>query len=236
MEEIQLNVQQRSQVGTRKIKSVRRNGFIPAVVYGEKKSPISIKVERSDYERVMRQHRGQSLIFRIHVMEEGKELGDYSAIIKEEQHNPVSEELVHIDFNRISLTKEIEVKVAIATKGDPIGVKRDGGSLDHALWELDIICLPMNIPQAIEIDVSALEIGDAIHVKDIVLPQGVRTRHDPASILVSVVPPMKEEVEVSAEGAPTEPEVLKEKKKEEAPGEAKAEEKKEPKAEGKAKE
>jgi large subunit ribosomal protein L25 len=214
MEEIKLDVQIRDQIGRRKVKAVHREDCVPAIVYGgKKKSPTPIKVDRRAYERIMRHHQGQSLVFHLNVMEGEKKLRDYSVIVKEEQHAPVSDNLQHIDFHRISMTEELEVKVPIATKGEAAGVKNDGGSLDHTIWELDIVCLPTNIPEKITIDVTELEIGDAIHIKDIVLPEGVRTNHDPEAVLVSVVPPMKE-VEVPAEGedADIEPEVIKEKK------------------------
>lgn len=212
MEEIKLDVQIRKQTGSRKIKSIRRENFIPAVVYGGKNDPTNVKVERNSYERIMRAHRGQSVLLHLNVMEGDKKLRDYAAIVKEEQHHPVDDRLVHIDFNRISLTEEIQIKVPVATKGDAIGVRRDGGSLDHAMWELDIICLPTRIPPNITVDVSKLEIGDAIHVKDLVLPEGVRTKHDKEAIVVSVVPPMKE---IAAEPqAVPEVEVTKEKPKE----------------------
>ena len=238
MEEIKLDAQVRVQVGSRKIKVIRRENAVPAIVYGGESEPTNIKVDRSNYERIMRHHHGQSVIFRLNVMDGENKLRDYSVIVKEEQHDPVSDKLVHIDFNRISLTKELEVKVPVETKGDPVGVKRDGGSLEHILWELPVICLPTKIPQKIVVEVGHLEIGDAIHVKDITLPEGVRTKQDPDTILVSVIPPMKEEAMAPAEGGPTEPEVLKEKKPEagEAKEGEKAEGKKEEKAEPKGKE
>ena len=231
MEEIKLDVQIRNQIGSRKVKAVYRENYVPAIVYGgKKKGPTVIKVNRGAYEHVMRYHQGQSVVFHLNVMEGEKKLRDYAAIVKEEQHDPVSDDLVHIDFHRISLTEELEVKVPVVTKGEAAGVKNDGGSLDHTIWELDVICLPTNIPEKVTIDVTELEIGDAIHIKDIVLPEGVKTNHDPEAVLVSVVPPMKE-VEVPAEGEDVdiEPEVIKEKKDEEA-GEG-VEEKAEEKAE-----
>ncbi len=238
MEEIKLDVQVRDRVGSRKIKSIRRENAVPAIVYGGESKPTNIKVDRSNYERIMRHHHGQSVIFHLNVMEGDKKLRDYSVIVKEEQHDPVSDKLLHIDFNRISLTKELEVKVPVETKGEPVGVKQDGGSLEHILWELPVICLPTKIPQKIIVEVGHLKIGDAVHVKDIILPEGVRTKQDPDTILVSVIPPMKAEAMAPAEGGPTEPEVLKEKKPEagEAKEGEKAEAKKEEKAEPKAKE
>ena len=118
---------------------------------------------------------------------------------------------MHVDFKRISLKERITVKVPILAVGDPIGVKRDNGSLEHAMWELDISCLPTQIPQHIDVDVAHLAIGDSVHVRDIKLPEGVTTKHDPDAVVFLLVPPMKEEVAAEAP-AITEPEVTKEKK------------------------
>ena len=232
MDEIKLDVQIRNQIGSRSVKAIRKENYVPAIVYGGKKrGPTSIKVDRGAYERVMRLHQGQSVVFHLDVLEGEKKLRDYSAIVKEEQREPVSDDLLHIDFHRISLTEEIEVKVPISVKGEAIGVKEGGGSVDHALWELDVVCLPTKIPEKIEVDVTELNIGDAIHIKDITLPEGVTTKHDLEAILVSVVPPMKE-IEVPEEEEEGEPEVIGEKKEGEE-AEEKGEEKAEEKGEGK---
>lgn len=227
MEEIKLDVQIRKEIGSRKIKSIRREDFVPAVVYGGgKRGPTVIKVDRRAYERIMKDHRGQSVVFHLNVLEGEKKLRDYSAIVKEEQHHPVMDTLMHLDFQRISLTEVIEVKVPIEIKGEAIGVKKDGGSLDQPLRELDVVCLPTDIPKRIEIDVSELNVGDSVHVRDLALPAGVKTNHDEEAIILSIVPPMKEEPEASPEeGELTEPEVTGEKKEgEKAPEEGKAEE------------
>ena len=234
MEELKLDVQVRKETGTRKVRGIRRNNAIPAVVYGGKEKTTPIQVNRKDFERIERTHRSESVIFRLNIMDGDKKLKDYSAIVKEVQHHPVSDTALHIDFNRISLTKEIEVKVPIIAKGETVGVKQDGGSLDHVLWELEVICLPTKIPNNIEVDVSSLKINDTIHIKDLRLPEGVKTKHDPESIVFMVAPPMKEVpvAEVATEAAATEPEVIKEKKdKEEAKQPAEAQDK--PKAESK---
>ena len=113
------------------------------------------------------------------------------------------------------MKEEIEVDVTVKLIGEPTGVKKQGGSLDHGLWELDVICLPTNIPEHIEVDVSHLNIGDGIHVKDLVLPQGVRTDHDPEAMVASVVAPMREEEEDETEAGAAEPEVIGEKERQE---------------------
>jgi len=236
MEEIQLEVQLREEIGTRQVRRVRRReDMIPGVVYGGNRKPTLIKVDRRTYERILRQHAGESIVFHINVMQGQTNAHDYSAIVREEQHDPVAENVVHIDFLRISLKEKIEVKVPVISKKEAVGVTKGGGSLDHVIWELDIVCLPMQIPQHIAVDVSAMQVGDAVYVKDIVLPEGVVTHHDPEAIVFSVVPPMKEEEEKKPEGEEgVEPELIKEEK-EEAKEESAQQPEKEKKDEGSAK-
>ncbi|MCB9772472.1 MAG: 50S ribosomal protein L25 [Candidatus Omnitrophica bacterium] len=210
MEQVDLDVQIREEVGTAKAKAIRRENFVPGIVYGSKKPPTAVKVSRKAYERIRREHHGENVIFHISVFNGDKKLRDYSAIVKEEQHHPVSDQVLHIDFNRISLTDKITVNVGITAVGEAVGVKRDGGSLEHVLWELDVVCLPTQIPHHLQADVSKLEIGDSIHVREIVLPEGVITKHDLDAIVFTVVPPMKEELPTDA--PPAELEVIKEKK------------------------
>ena len=233
MEQIKLEVQVRERVGSRKIRSLRRENFVPGVVYGGKEKPTAIKVDRKNYERIMRLHHGQNVIFQLNLMNGGKKLKDYSALVKEEQHDPVWDNLLHIDFHRISLTEVIEVKVAIAVKGEAIGVKRDHGSLEQHIWELDVMCLPTEIPQKIEVDVKDLGIGDSVHVKDLILPPGVKTKHDPEGLVLSVVHSMREEAAVVTPSEAPEVVVTKEKEKVAAPGagaDAKADAKAKPEA------
>lgn len=239
MQEIKLDVHVRQETGSAQVRNMRRGDFVPGIVYGGETKPTAIKVDRRLFERIRRGHEGENIIFHLNVLEGDKKLRDYIAIVKEEQHDPVTDSLLHLDFNRISLKKKIDVKVPIVGKGEPVGVKQDGGSLDHVLWELEITCLPTQIPKNIEIDVSALKIGDSIHVKDLRLPEGVTTKQNVESIVFHVVPPMKEEVAV-AETAPTEVEVLKEKKDKEpakaADGKAEGDKKPEASAKPKAEE
>ncbi len=219
MEQINLDVQLRNGLGSAQAAKLRRANFIPAVIYGGKAEPTTIQADRKTYDRISRQHAGESLIYHLNVLDNGKKVADFPAIVKDVQLHPVTDQVIHLDFNRISLDKEIEIKVKVVIKGEAIGVKRDGGTLDHTMWELDIICLPNNIPHHIEVDITNLGIHDAVHVKDLVLPKGVRTKHDPDSVVATVSGSMREESATAAEGeagaTATEPEVLKEKKKEE---------------------
>jgi large subunit ribosomal protein L25 len=220
MEQINFDVQIRKATGSAKARGVRRSHLIPGIVYGGGSKPTVIQADRKAYDRIYRQHAGESLIYHLNLTDDGKKISDFPAIIKDIQLHPVTDEVIHIDFNRISLDKEIEIKVKVIAKGDAVGVKRDGGTLEHLMWELDVICLPTNIPHHIETDVTDLGVHDAIHVKDLLLPPGVRTKHDPESVVITVAGSMHEEVaaapaEGEAQAADDEPEVLKEKKKEE---------------------
>jgi len=227
MEQINLEVQLRKDKGSSGAQRVRRAELIPAIIYGGNAKPTVIQADRRSYERINRQHAGESLIYHLNVTDEGKKVADFPAIVKAVQFHPVSDEVIHLDFNRISLDKEIEIKVKIVTRGEAIGVKRDGGTLDHTMWELDVVCLPTNIPHHIEVDISNLGIHDGIHVKDLVLPAGVRTKHDPESLVVTVAGSMREETAAAeGEAAASEPVVLKEKKKEEGEAAAKKDDKK----------
>jgi large subunit ribosomal protein L25 len=224
MEQIQLDVQLRKQTGTSQVRKTRRQSFIPAVVYGGNEGPAPIQADRKIYERIARQHQGENVVFSLNVLDGQKKLSSYPVIVRDVQLDPVHDNILHIDFHRIDMTKEIKVKVSVVTKGEAIGTKRDGGTLDHHLWELEVTCLPTNIPHHIEVDITNLGIHDAIHVKDLVLPAGVKTTQDPEAVVVSVVGAMKEITAAEEGAAPAEVEVIKEKKKEEegaaAPGAA----------------
>jgi large subunit ribosomal protein L25 len=212
MEEIFLEAELREEKGRGKVKELRDSGFLPSVVYFHGKDALSIKFSKSALLKLMHQHRLESSIINLKI-KDGKAKGR-PCLIKEIQYDPVHEDIIHIDFNEISLTEAIKVNVPIEAKGEAIGVKQEGGSLEHILWEIEVECLPTNIPKHIEVDVTALKMGEAIYVKDIVFPSGVKPLNDPAAIVLHVAAPMKEEVPVEpVEGEATqEPEVIKEKK------------------------
>lgn len=225
MEEIFLEAELREEKGSSKARELRNNGYLPSVVYFHGQDALSIKLTKSTLLKLVHQHRLESIIINLKIKDDKKAKGR-PCLVKEIQYDPVSEEIIHVDFNEISLTEAIKVNVSIEAKGEAIGVKQEGGSLEHILWEIEVECLPTNIPQNIEIDVSALKMGEAIYVKDIVFPPGVKPLNDPAAIVLHVAAPMKEEVPVETLEAEDkqEPEVIKEKKEAPAEGAAAAEE------------
>jgi large subunit ribosomal protein L25 len=220
MEEIILDAEIRSDTGKNKANALRHKGIIPAVVYGEGKAGLAISVFRGQFLKTIHQHHVENAIITLKIKDDKKK-GSRACMMREIQHDPVKGEVLHIDFNEISLTKAIKVKVPVEPRGEAVGVKQDGGSLEHILWEVEIECLPTEIPHKFEVDVSTLKIGDSIHVKDIAFPSTVKVITEMDAIVLSIAAPMKEEVAAVAEGEEkVEPEVLKEKKPEAAEGAA----------------
>lgn len=224
MEEIFLEIQPREEIGKSKVKGLRGKGFIPAVIYAEGKKSSPIKVSHRQLWQLIHQHRLESAVINLKMQDEKKQKSR-ACLIKEIQYDPVKGDIIHVDFNEISLTKVIKVNVPVVAKGEPVGVKQEGGSLEHILWEIEVECLPADIPREIEVDVGLLKIGDAVHIKDITFPSKIKVLHAPEAIVFSVTAPIKEEAAAPAVegGEKQEPEVIKEKK--EIPAEGPEEEK-----------
>ncbi len=210
-EQIALKAERRSVVG-KKVKRLRASGQLPAVVYGEKIAPIACSVDMKALETVLHSH-GRNAIIALVTGETTQ-----STIIKDIQHHPLRRNITHVDFHRIDLTQTIVVDVPIEAVGIPEGVRNSGGMLEHMLHSLEIECLPMEIPDRVKVDVSALGIGDSIHVFDIKLENSAHvivTERDRAVFSVAAPAVAKEGEETVAEAVITEPEVIERGKKEE---------------------
>jgi large subunit ribosomal protein L25 len=238
MEKVMLKVETRDDTGKAVAKKLRKGGLIPAVVYKAGKDALSLKLAVGDMEKVLQTKAGANVIITLKISGD-KATKDRTVVVKEIQRDPVKDVILHVDFNEISLTEMLKVNVPLATKGEAPGVKKDGGTLEHVIWELQVECLPTDIPEKIEVDVTNMNIGDSVFVKNITVPEGVKVLNDPELIALIVKPPKVEvpKEEVTAEGA-AEPELIRKKKEEEAseegakeaaPKEAKKEEKKEEK-------
>jgi large subunit ribosomal protein L25 len=213
MEEIFLEVENREELGRSKVKDLREKGFIVGVVYSKEKKSQAVKISSRQLLQLMHQHRLENIVLSLKMKGDNKHKAQ-PCLIKEIQYDPVKGNIIHVDFNEISLTRAIKVNVPVVSKGEPIGVKQEGGSLEHILWEVEIECLPIDIPKEIAVDVSQLKIGDDIHIKDITFPSNIKVLTDIEAIVFSVAAPIKEEVAaVPVEGeVQQEPEVIKEKK------------------------
>ncbi len=214
MEEIFLDVEIRKEIGSGKAKDLRDAGFIPAVIYGQERQAQAVKVGHKQLLQLLHQRGLENVVINLKIKDDKKAKGR-PCLIKEVQHDPVKGDIIHVDFNEISLTEVIKVNVPVVAKGEPAGVKQEGGSLEHILWEIEVECLPTDIPKGIEVDVSVLKIGDSIHIKDINFPANIKVLTSPEAIVLSVTAPIKEEVAApeAVEGEEKqEPEVIKEKK------------------------
>lgn len=239
MEKIVLKAEVRKDTGKRVAKDLRLNGLVPANVYKAGKGATSLQVAVGDLSDVLHTKAGENVIITLKVSGEGSPK-DKTVVIKEIQREPIKNRILHIDFNEISLTEAIKVNVPLVSHGEPVGVKVDGGVLEHVMRELQVECLPTAIPEKLEVEVSELKIGDSVFVKNIKAPEGVKILND-GELIVMIVKPPKIEVpkEEVAEGA-VEPELIRKKKEEEAaegeeaaPKEAKAEGAAKPAAGGK---
>ncbi len=224
MEQIELTLETRNVTGSGRMSRMRKQGVIPAVIYGEGDKPVNVQLARKDFERVLRHHETTSAIYHLSIMEGGKKQKDVTALLKETQHNPVSDMVAHLDFMRISMDKEIAIKVPVILKGEAIGLKKEGSTLEHMLRELEVICLPKNIPAHLEVDITNVDTHVSIHVSDLHLPQGVRTKMDPGATIVALVFSNREVEAAATADAAAKPEleVIKEKPKDAAAGAAPA--------------
>lgn len=221
MKTIDLEVERRSTRGKNSARQTRAGGKIPAVVYGAGKPNVPITVDRKSLSDAFRNGAGENAIFLLKLA--GSDQSRH-AMIKEFQRDPLSRKAMHIDFVRILMDAKIRVSVPIEAVGTAIGVKVHGGILDFVTRQVEIESLPGNIPAHLPIDVSALEIGDALRISQIPPIEGVEIVDDPDKVLVHVVHPTQEaEPVAAAEPAAevTEPEVLKKGKAVEPEGEEK---------------
>lgn len=186
-------------------RQARRAGFIPGVLYGSGEQPTSVSVPKREFEVALKSHAGGNVIVALSL--DGG--GEQTAIIREVQRDPVSHDILHLDFHHISLTEKVTVDVTVHLVGVPDGVKNGGGILEHITRSIEIECLPTQIPSHLDVDVSALGIGGSVHVRDIVV-KDAEILSDPDTTVATVVPPtvLTEAAPGAAAPAAAEPEVI----------------------------
>src|SRR6185436_3097621 len=223
MAEIVLSAEGRTERGKNAARRLRVKGLIPAVVYGGKNDAVAVAVDPKVLQRVLRSETGRNTILKLDIGGEGQT----SAILKQWQVDPVKENFLHVDFFRIAMDVALRVKVPVAVKGESRGVKVDGGILELIMRAIEVECLPGDIPERIEIDVTDLGINDALRISDVLVNAKIKIMEDADQVVVHVIS-VKEEAAPAAGAAPaaegeaaapggTEPEVLKKGKKEEEP-------------------
>ena len=207
--QIKLSARPRTEAGSNAVKKVRSRGFIPANIYGKDSAPFSLEVNQKAVEQVLAHAAGENILVELEIEDQGKTTNRLS-LIQEVQHHPVRRNVLHVDFHAVSATEELEAEVPIEAIGEAEGVKSYGGILQQNLRQLPITCLPKNLPDLLTVDVSALKLGESLHVSDLVLPAGVTaTVEGDITVFHVVEPTVAVEAETTEAAAP---EVLKEKK------------------------
>ncbi len=211
MDLIELNVERRQSVGKNEARRARAIGKVPAVVYGAKKETVPIFVDSKSLTDAFRKGAGENAIYLLKLA--GTEQARH-AMIKDLVRDPVSRKLLHVDFLRVMMDVKVRVSVLLELQGVPAGVKQEGGILDFVTREIEIECLPGEIPSRIPVDVTGIEMGESLRVGQITAPAGIRILEDADRVIAHVAHPQKEE-EVAAPvpgaeaAAPAEPEVIK---------------------------
>ena len=201
MGEFALGVELREGRGKGVARKLRAVGRIPAVCYRRNAEPIAVSLDPQELDRVLRKaSSGMNTLLDLSVAG-GGDFDGRQVLVKEIQRDAITGAYLHADLYAVDLMQTIHVSVPIKIEGSAIGVTQDGGILDNATRELDVECLPNAIPEEFSVDVSKLEIGDSIHVRDLEIPEGVEILNDPDVSIVSVVAPA-----VVEEGAPAEAE------------------------------
>lgn len=212
--------EKRDLFGKNASRRIRKNGLVPAVLYGEGAESLPLVLAKKDIVKIMKSETRENTIFKIAYDSEEKDV-----MIKALQIDATSDELLHADLILIAMDKAIRVSVPIELLGEPVGVKTEGGFVDFMTREVEIECLPADIPERISADISGLHLHQSLKVADITAPARVKLISEPSTVLVLVQVPHEEKVEVKPEeeavaaeaaaAAPAEPEVIKKERKKE---------------------
>lgn len=212
MDRIKIKVEKREKTGKESVKKLRNQGYVPAIVYSEDTN-IALAISFSDLKTLRSIHFSESAVIDMEIGGD-KKAESMPVLIKDIQYHPLTEDVIHIDFLKVSLKEKIRVHVPLVLKGEAKQVKEESGTIEQILRELEVEGLPLDIPEKIEVDVSGLTIGHSLHVSDLVIPVNISIVSESAATVVTALA-KEEEAEEEApaeEGASAEPEVIKEKK------------------------
>ncbi len=205
--QVKLSARPRADVGRNSVKHLRSRGVIPAVIYGHKDQPANLEINNREIVAILKHAIGENILVELDIDGTSK-----LSLIQEVQHHPVRGDILHVDFLEVAMDELLHTEVPVEPFGEADGVKNYGGLLEHSLRSLAIECLPKDLPEIIRVDVSALGLNQSLHVRDLVLPAGVKATTD-ADLTVFIVAEPKVEVEPVAGAEPSKgPEVIKEKK------------------------
>jgi len=204
--QVKLAAQVRSETGRTAVNKIKSQGFVPAVIYAHNETPVCLQVSARDIDTLLSHAVGEHLLVELEIAGSANRL----AIIQEVQHHPVTQAVLHVDFHGVSANEEIESSIPVEAVGEAVGVKSFGGILEQLARQITIKCLPKDLPEVINVDISALKVGDSLHVKDLPLPAGVTAVDTDVTVFLVAEPNVAAEAPATAAAAA--PEVIKEKK------------------------
>jgi len=208
--QIKLAAQTRSGAGRTSVKKLRAAGKVPAVIYGATTSSANLQIGAREINEVLSHATGEQMLVELEI-HDGSKTTSTLALIQEVQHHPVRSIVLHVDFHAVSADEKLHAHVTVDVVGEAVGVKTYGGRLELMLHDIEVECLPKDLPEIIKLNVAHLNVGDAIHLRDVELPAGVAFRGDGDLTVLRIAASTTGTEEVAAEG-PSQPEVIREKK------------------------
>jgi large subunit ribosomal protein L25 len=212
--QVKLAATRRTAIGRSAVRKLKGQGLVPAIIYGGKDKAEPLQVTKRDITAMLSHASGENILVELEVDGGAGNKVNRLALLQEVQHSPVGGDVLHVDFHAVTMDEMIEADVPLEPIGTAEGVKTFGGLLEQNLRSLAIECLPRDLPDLVTVEISHLNIGDAIHVREIQLPPGVTTKVPPDLTVFSVLAPTVEEEPVAVAEVPTAPEVITEKKEE----------------------
>lgn len=208
--QLKISAQTRLTIGRSAVKKIKKQGLVPAVVYGGHDKPINLTLNAREITNLLAHASSEHVLVDLEI-KDGSASTNRLALIQEVQHDAIRRDVLHVDFHAVRADEKLHSQIPVEPFGEPAGVKNSGGLLEINMHSIEVECLPKDLPEIIRLDVSGLNVGDAIHIKDIQLPAGVTARGDGDLTVLRVAAP-KVEVEPEPAAAAAQPEVLKEKK------------------------
>lgn len=211
---VSLKATRRTALGRNAVKKVKAARAVPAILYGGGVAPEPLQIERRAIDMLLSRTVGENILVDLEI-EDGGKAGLRLALINEVQHHPVNQSVLHVDFKAVSVNEALVAEVVIESVGEASGVKNFGGLLEQSLRTIEVECLPKDLPEKIEVDVSPLGLGQSLHVRDLPVLAGVKYVADEDLTVFLVSEPKTTDEVAPAAGVPSEPEVINEKKTEE---------------------
>jgi large subunit ribosomal protein L25 len=216
--DFEINAEKREEYGKNVARRIRREGRIPAVLYGAKTEALPLTLDKAEIIQILKSDSGENTLFNVKVGTD-----NLTAMIKDMQTDPVRDVILHLDLIHVAMDKEIKISVRVEIVGEAVGVKNEGGFVDMMSRELEVECLPSDIPEQIEVDITELHMHQSLKMGDIVLPPGIKLVSDPDTVIVVIASPAKEEEKIEEEEEGLEAAEDEEAEKEEKAGDGSAE-------------